>query len=98
MRYFFDRMDMIRKSMICLVAAAAVFFVQPGHAGMMFSTAVGDSGLLGNSFVDILYSGGIIWMASEQGLSYSPNLGSTWYTLTTETSPWSPYMSGLLSP
>jgi len=78
---------MIRKTTIWLVAAAAVFFAQPGYAGMMFSTAVGDSGLLGNSFVDILYNDGIIWMASEQGLSYSLNLGSTWFTLTTETSP-----------
>lgn len=60
---------------------------RPGFAWKMFSTDVPDSGLLNNSFIDIIYNDDTIWAASGHGLSYSPDLGRTWYTLTTETNP-----------
>ncbi len=59
----------------------------PGRAWMMYSADEPDTGLLGNSFVDIVYNDGILWLASGRGISYSTDLGQTWLTRTTETNP-----------
>jgi hypothetical protein len=60
---------------------------QASPAWMMFSVDEPDTGLAGHSFVDILYHEGTLWLASGRGLSYSTNMGMTWYTRTTETNP-----------
>jgi len=64
-----------------------LLFARPGFGWKMFSTDAPNSGLLNNSFIDILYNDGTVWVASGHGLSYSSDLGRTWYTLTTETNP-----------
>jgi len=54
---------------------------------MMYSVDVPDTGLASNSFVDIIYHEGYLWLAGNLGLSYSVDSGQTWYTRTTETNP-----------
>lgn len=61
-----------------------LLLVDPGQARMMFSADEPDSGLPGNSFVDILYADGVLWLATGQGLSFSEDLGQSWYTYTSE--------------
>jgi len=64
-----------------------LIFARPGFGWKMYSTDAPDSGLLNNSFIDILYNDDTVWVASNHGLSYSPDLGRTWFTLTTQTNP-----------
>jgi len=61
--------------------------VQPAIGGMMYSVDVPDTGLTSNSYVDILYHEGYLWLAGNWGLSYSADMGQTWYTRDTETNP-----------
>ncbi len=78
---------MTGKRILWLISAAVLALVQPGWAGMMYSVDAPDTGLTGNSFVDMIYNDGYLWLASERGLSYSTDGGLTWYTRTTETNP-----------
>ena len=78
---------MTGKRNLWLGLAVLIVLAAPGHAWMMYSADAPDTGLLGNSFVDIVYNDGIIWLASGRGISYSTDLGQTWFTRTTETNP-----------
>jgi len=74
------------KRCVCVLAVACLLFLmQPAMAWKLFSADAPDSGLLGNSFVDLLYHDGIIWAASGTGLSLSEDMGQTWSTYTTAT-------------
>jgi len=70
----------------CLLLAILIM-ATPSPAWKMFSADEPDTGLLSNSFVDIVYADGTIWIATGSGLSYSTNQGFSWFTRTTETNP-----------
>jgi len=78
---------MHKKILPGLITALIVLCAQPAFGWMMYSADAPDTGLLDNSFVDMLYNDNIVWLASGNGLSYSTNLGFSWLTLTTETNP-----------
>ncbi len=78
---------MKKKLLAGLAMAVCVLFTQPAFGWMMYSADAPDTGLLDNSFVDILYNDGVVWLASGNGLSYSTNYGFSWLTLTTENTP-----------
>jgi hypothetical protein len=78
---------MTAKKIMCLLPVLILVLAQPGYGWKMFSADTPDTGLLSNSFIDILYHEGTIWLASGDGLSYSTDGGQSWFTRTTETNP-----------
>ena len=78
---------MTQRKIILLSIVALCFVPQSGYGWKMFSADAPDTGLLGNSFIDILYHEGTIWLATGSGLSYSTDDGVTWYTRTVQTNP-----------
>ncbi len=77
---------MRKKPVLFLSLLLLAFQIQPAYGWMIYSVdAVADSSLLGNSFVDILYHDGILWLAGGKGLSGSDNQGETWVTYTADT-------------
>lgn len=73
------------KRLLVLLFFMIVFASGQAHCWQWYSTDEPDSGLKGNSIVDIVYHDGIIWMATGNGLSYTEDFGDTWYTHNTET-------------
>ncbi|MEZ5358337.1 MAG: FlgD immunoglobulin-like domain containing protein [Candidatus Zixiibacteriota bacterium] len=71
---------MTGKRLLLLLFFLIVFAAGEGHCWKWFSAEVPDSGLKGNSFIDIVYNDGVIWMATGKGLSYTTDFGETWYT------------------
>jgi hypothetical protein len=78
---------MTGKKVVWLVLVVVILLFQPSRAWIMYSADAPDTGLVSNSFVDILYHEGILWLAGGQGLSYSTDQGLSWYTRTSETNP-----------
>ena len=76
---------MATKKVFWILPLMLLFLAGFGHAWKMFSADEPIAGLTGNSFVDILYFDGIIWMASGNGLSYSLDFGQTWNTQNSST-------------
>lgn len=70
-----------RMRLLCGLALLALLITaQPGYGWMQFSADAPDSGLTDNSFVDILYHDGIVWVASGDGVSLTSDGGQNWYT------------------
>lgn len=78
---------MSARQILGLSLVVILLWAKPGFGWKLFSTDAPDTGLSNNSFIDILYSDDTVWAASGYGLNYSPDLGRTWYTLTTQTNP-----------
>lgn len=75
---------MCRKLTSFLLVLLLVFCFESGYGFGLVSLGAPDSVLMGNSFIDILYRDGIMWMASGNGLSKSTDQGQNWVTYTEE--------------
>ncbi|MCK5127081.1 MAG: hypothetical protein KAR42_12580 [candidate division Zixibacteria bacterium] len=71
---------MTGKRIFWILPIMLLFLSGFGYSDMMYSADEPDTGLKGNSFVDIVFHDGIIWLASGRGLSYTDDFGQTWYT------------------
>ncbi len=76
---------MAGKRFVFLLFLLILVFAGSGHCWKWYEADAPETGLKGNSFVDIEYIDGIIWVATGNGLSYSDDFGQTWYTHNTQT-------------
>jgi len=68
---------------ILLIMVVLALCSRPGYAWKQFaidSTTAPSPGILSNSFIDILYNDGLLWLGGGQGLSKSDDHGATWVT------------------
>ena len=72
------------KLRLLFLILSLALLVQPSFGWMMFSAAdPPDSGILSNSFVDILYQDYVVWLAGGAGLSKTEDFGGSWVTFGT---------------
>lgn len=82
-RFFYGKRLMKGKIFLPLLILMVALCSQPGYAWKQFaidSNATPNSGILSNSFIDILFNDGLLWLGGGRGLSKSADSGKTWIT------------------